>query len=115
MGLPLGVAGGTAVLDFMVDKLLGARLASWGALGELGLAFVVKNYTGRFIGQGIADAFALLLTYSAVEGMIKGWLTGVWPGAGTGAVAQAQATMTAYQAKQPGTSQSALGRYAEAF
>ena len=79
MGLPLGVAGIAAVGDFVLDKLLGERLATWGALGQLGAAFVVKSYGKRFLGAPTADAMAFVLTYEALRETVQTWLESVWP------------------------------------
>ena len=79
MGLPLGVAGIAAVGDFVLDKLLGERLATWGALGQLGAAFVVKSYGKRFLGAPTADAMAFILTYEALRETVQSWLESVWP------------------------------------
>ena len=79
MGLPLGVAGTVALVDYLKDRFLSTQLAQWGALGTLGLAWVVKSYGKGILGTKVADAAALLLTYEAIRDTVAGWIDGVWP------------------------------------
>jgi hypothetical protein len=114
MGLPLGVAGVTALVDFFVDKLAGEKLAGWGALGQLGLAYMVKQYGARFVGSQVADAFALLVTYDVVQATVQSWLGGVWPGA-QAPVSQSpmRQSQAVHQAQK--VAETAMSRYAAAF
>jgi len=80
MGLPLGsVAAGTGIA-FVVDRLIGTRLAGWGPLGNLAVAFAVKRFGSKFLGSGVTDAAAFILVYEALADTIQGWLSGVIPG-----------------------------------
>ena len=79
MGLPLGVAGTVALLDYVKDRFLSRQLAQWGALGTLGLAWAIKNYGKGLVGSRAADAAALVLTYEAIRDTVASWIDGVWP------------------------------------
>ena len=79
MGLPLGaVAAGTG-LAFVVDRLIGERLATWGPVANLAVALGVKQFGTQYLGKGVADATAFVLTYEAIADTIQGWIESVWP------------------------------------
>lgn len=112
MGLPLGAAGAVSVVDYVKDRLLGERLAQWGALGGLGVAWAVKNYGKGVLGTRIADATALLLTYEAIRDTVGAWLDSVWPAQQAQAADMAQGVANRAQAsqRQPGYYERILAR-----
>jgi len=85
MGIPLGQAAMGGVLAILLDRIvLGKLLAkynsgTWGPIINLGVAFAVKKYGGKFLGNKTADATALILTYEAIADWVTLGVNKVWP------------------------------------
>lgn len=83
-GIPVGAAAAGAALTIIVDRLVIRKLdkdGKWGVWANLGAAFVIKKYAGKFLGTQAADVTALLLTYEAVADWVTGLIDKVIPAA----------------------------------
>lgn len=102
-GLPLGAVGIAATTSILVDRLIGDRIAGWGTMGNLVVAWAVKQFGTRFIGAPAADATAFILVYEAVADTVQQWVNQAWPGGqaqpkqtGGGGMQQQPATSSGY-------------------
>lgn len=114
MGLPVGAAAIGAAGGLVIDRVLGDRLAKWGPLGNVGAAFVVKRFGGKFLGEKAADSIAFVLLYEAMITPISDLLGQVWKGKAAGmsagmAVQQAEGVLAQSSTRR------GIGSYAGAF
>jgi hypothetical protein len=108
MGVPVGAAAMGSALAILVDRVAIAKLDptnKWGSWANLGAAFVIKKWGGKFLGSKTADAAALILTYEAVADWVTMGLNKVLPN-----------TVTAQQFQQsPGSAVSQASKVANNY
>ena len=88
MGLPIGKAAVGGAMAIVIDRIFISWLQSKvgntigtgaGTIINLGTAWAVKKYLGKYIGSQTADATALILTYEAIADWVTLGINKVWP------------------------------------
>jgi hypothetical protein len=85
-GVPVGAAAVGSALAILVDRLVLAKVDptnKWGSWANLGAAFVIGRYGGKFMGRKSADAAALILTYEAVADWVTQAMNKIMPSTAT--------------------------------
>ncbi len=85
-GVPVGAAAVGSALAILVDRLVLAKVDptnKWGSWANLGAAFVIGRYGGKFMGRKSADAAALILTYEAVADWVTQAMNKLLPSTAT--------------------------------
>ncbi len=81
-GIPAGAAAMGAAITILADRFVIAKLDptnKWGIWANLGLAFVIKKWAGKYIGDKTADVTALFLTYEALADYVTQLINKVLP------------------------------------